>query len=60
MPKFLIDVNLPYHLSIWNLDHFIHQSNINDEWFDEQIWVYTKEKKINYANKNIRIIHQLS
>ena len=23
---------------------FIHQKNINDEWFDEQIWVYAKKK----------------
>ena len=44
MPKFLIDVNLPYRLSIWNSDNFIHQKNINDEWFDEQIWVYAKKK----------------
>ncbi len=35
MPNFLIDVNLPYHLAIWNSANFIPQNNINDEWSDE-------------------------
>ena len=53
MPKFLIDVNLPYHLSIWNSDNFIHQKNINDEWFDEQIWVYAKENNLTIITKDV-------
>ncbi|CAM2851102.1 Predicted nuclease, contains PIN domain, potential toxin-antitoxin system component [Flavobacterium succinicans] len=53
MLKFLIDVNLPYHLSIWNSDYFIHQKNINDEWFDEQIWVYAKENNLTIITKDV-------
>ncbi|NIJ51602.1 DUF5615 family PIN-like protein [Dyadobacter arcticus] len=40
MPKYLIDVNLPYHCSLWNSDQFIHQKDLNDEWLDSQIWNY--------------------
>ena len=43
MPKYLIDVNLPYRFSLWNSEDFIHQTNIDDEWTDEQIWEYAKE-----------------
>jgi hypothetical protein len=37
MAKFLVDVNLPYYLSLWNTDEYIHQRNIDDEWKDSQI-----------------------
>ena len=40
MLKYLIDVNLPYHCSLWNSTEFIHQKNLNDEWLDSQIWDY--------------------
>lgn len=44
MPDFLIDVNLPYHFSLWNNPAYIHQIDINDSWTDFQIWEYAKEK----------------
>lgn len=53
MTKFLIDVNLPYHLSIWNSENFIHQNNINDEWTDDQIWIYSKENNLTIITKDI-------
>ena len=53
MPNFLIDVNLPYHLSIWNTEKFIHQNDINDKWTDEQIWTYSKENKLTIITKDV-------
>ena len=53
MPKFLIDVNLPYYLSIWNSDNFIHQKDINDESTDDQIWMYSKENNLTIITKDI-------
>jgi predicted nuclease of predicted toxin-antitoxin system len=43
MPEFLIDVNLPYHSSLWKGDNCIHQKDIDDEWTDTQIWNYARE-----------------
>ncbi len=70
MPKYLIDVNMPYRFSIWNSSEFIRQKDINDEWSDEQIWEYAKinnltivTKDSDFANKMIfrnpppRVIH---
>jgi hypothetical protein len=44
MPKFLIDVNLPYRFSLWKGDDYIHQNDIGDEWTDTQIWNYALAK----------------
>ena len=52
MPKFLIDVNLPYYFSLWNNSDFIHQKDINDEWSDEQIWIYAKENNLTIISKD--------
>ena len=38
MPKFLIDINLPYYFSLWNSPEFIHQKDLNSKWSDEEIW----------------------
>lgn len=40
MPKYLVDVNLPYRFSLWKDDYYIHQIDLNDEATDEQIWDY--------------------
>ncbi len=52
MPSFLIDANLPYYFSLWNTTEFIHQKDINDEWTDEKIWEYAKEKKLTIISKD--------
>lgn len=53
MLKFLIDVNLPLHLSIWNSQEFCHQKDINDEWKDSQIWQYAKDHNLTIITKDI-------
>lgn len=46
MPVFIIDANLPYYFSLWKHPDFIHLKDINDEWTDEQVWLYAKDKNL--------------
>lgn len=52
MASFLIDANLPYYFSLWNTSDFIHQKDINDEWTDEQIWLFAKENNLTIISKD--------
>ncbi len=52
MPKFLIDVNLPYHFSVWKDDDYIHQNDIGDEWTDFQIWDYALKNDLTIVSKD--------
>jgi predicted nuclease of predicted toxin-antitoxin system len=52
MPQFLIDANLPYYFSQWNNTDYIHQKDIDDEWEDEQIWLYAKENNLIIITKD--------
>ena len=52
MPKFLVDVNLPYHFSLWKGDEYIHQTDIDDEWTDTQIWNYARENDLTIISKD--------
>ena len=52
MSKFLIDANLPHYFSLWNNPDFIHLKDINDEWTDEQVWVYAKENNLTIITKD--------
>ncbi|OAB28912.1 Predicted nuclease, contains PIN domain, potential toxin-antitoxin system component [Flavobacterium fryxellicola] len=52
MPSFLCDINLPYYISLWNIDEFIHQKDINDEWSNEKIWIYAKENNLKILSKD--------
>lgn len=52
MAKFLIDVNLPYHFSIWQGENFIHQFDLGDTWPDKQIWEYGKENNLTIVTKD--------
>ena len=52
MPKFLIDVNLPYYFSLWNSEDYIHQKDINDESKDEEIWEYAKIRNLTIVTKD--------
>lgn len=52
MPKFLIDVNLPYHFSLWKGDDYIHQNEIGDDWTDTQIWKYATDNALTIVSKD--------
>lgn len=52
MPKFLIDVNLPYRFQFWNSADFIHQRDLDDEWTDTQIWDYAKRNNLTIISKD--------
>jgi len=52
MPKFLIDVNLPYYFSLWKSSEYIHQKDINDEWTDSQIWKYAEQNDLTIVSKD--------
>jgi predicted nuclease of predicted toxin-antitoxin system len=52
MAVFIIDANLPYYFSLWNTPEFIHVKDINDEWTDEQIWVYAKTNNLTIITKD--------
>ncbi len=52
MPKFLIDVNLPRYLAVWDTMDYIHQADINDEWKDSKIWEYAKANNLTIITKD--------
>ncbi len=52
MPKYLIDVNLPYYFSLWNTDDFIHQKDINETWSDNEVWDYAKINNLIIVTKD--------
>ncbi len=52
MPKYLIDVNLPYHISLWEGDDYVHVKDIDDQWSDTQIWNYARERDLTIITKD--------
>jgi predicted nuclease of predicted toxin-antitoxin system len=52
MPRFLIDVNLPYRFSLWNSPDVVHQFDLGDTWTDDQIWEYAKEHGLIIVSKD--------
>jgi len=52
MPKYLIDVNLPYHFPLWTTPDFIHQKDIDAIASDNQIWNYAKKYDLIIISKD--------
>jgi len=50
--RFLIDVNLPSRLALWNDPAFQHVREIDDEWDDSQIWDYAKAHALTIITKD--------
>ncbi|HEX9945118.1 MAG TPA: DUF5615 family PIN-like protein [Thermoanaerobaculia bacterium] len=52
MPRYLIDVNLPYYFSLWRGPDYVHQRDINDEWSDTEVWSYAKQRDLTLVSKD--------
>lgn len=52
MPRFLIDVNLPYRFSVWSGVDFAHMRDIGETWTDSQIWQYARERDMAIVSKD--------
>ena len=52
MPRFLIDVNLPYRFSLWSGDDCIHMRDIGETWTDSQIWEYARDGDLVIVSKD--------
>lgn len=59
MPRFLIDVNLPYYFKLWDNDHYIHQLDINDEAKDSDLWDYAKTNNLTIISKDSDFSHRI-
>jgi predicted nuclease of predicted toxin-antitoxin system len=44
MPRYLVDVNLPYRFSLWAEDDFVHMRDVGERWSDTEIWRYARER----------------
>ena len=53
MPGFLIDANLPYYFSLWQLPDYIHVFDINEHWSDEEIWDYARDNNLIIITKDV-------
>jgi hypothetical protein len=52
MPRFLIDVNLPYRSSVWSGVDFAHMRDIGETWTDSPIWQYARERDMVIVSKD--------
>ncbi len=52
MPRFLIDVNLPYRFALWSGDDCVHMRDIGETWTDTRIWQYARERDMVIVSKD--------
>lgn len=52
MPRYLIDVNLPYYFSLWRGPDYVHQRDIDDAWLDAQAWNYARQQDLTIVSKD--------
>jgi predicted nuclease of predicted toxin-antitoxin system len=52
MPRFLIDVNLPYRFSLWSGDECVHRRDIGETWTDPRLWQYARERDLVIVSKD--------
>ncbi len=38
MPRYLMDVNLPYRFSLWSTSEYVHMRDLGETWSDTEIW----------------------
>ncbi len=52
MTKYLIDVNLPDHFSLWHTDEYQYVKNLDARWDDRTIWTFAEENKPTVVTKD--------
>jgi predicted nuclease of predicted toxin-antitoxin system len=52
MPRFLIDVNLPYRFSLWEGEAYVHMKDIDETWTETRIWQYARDQKMVIVSKD--------
>lgn len=52
MPRYVIDVNLPYYFSLWRGQDYVHLRDVNDEWSDLEVWTYAKQQNLTIISKD--------
>jgi len=52
MPRFLIDVNLPYYFSLWRGADYAHLKDLGDEWPDTEVWNYARREGLTIVSKD--------
>jgi predicted nuclease of predicted toxin-antitoxin system len=59
MKKFLVDVNLPRKIKVWQTNEFEFVAEINDEWTDSEIWEYAKARNLTIITKDADFSHRI-
>jgi predicted nuclease of predicted toxin-antitoxin system len=52
MPRFLIDVNLPYRFSLWAGDDCVHARDLGERWSDSELWAYARDRGLIIVSKD--------
>lgn len=52
MPRFLIDVNLPYRFALWSGDDYVHMRDLGESWTDTEVWRYAQERDLVIVSKD--------
>ena len=52
MARYLIDANLPYRLSLWHGEDYVHVFDLSDRWTDDKIWNYARDEGFTIVSKD--------
>lgn len=52
MVKYIIDVNLPDHFSLWHTDEYVYVKDIDATWVDTTIWEYAERQRLTIITKD--------
>lgn len=52
MPRFIIDVNLPYRFGLWRGPEYEHMRDIDERMPDARIWEYARVRDIVIVTKD--------
>lgn len=52
MKRFLIDVNLPFRVPVWQGEEFLFVADIDEEWSDSEIWNYARTNDCTIVTKD--------